>query len=114
MSVKHSDELGGGARQGGGGFHRTLVIRAMGVIPSFIELSTGALLLASCVQIALLTLLVGRSRRRRAQRYVQLPEVPDLDPEAKNPSQVPVQDWGPQQRAAWKGAMLRRFETGGQ
>jgi hypothetical protein len=83
----------------------------MEVIPSFAVLSTGALLVAACVQIALLTLLVGRSRRRRPQRYVPLPQI--LQPEE---DEQPVQHAAPddvQAKARWKGEMLRRFDAGG-
>jgi len=86
-----------------------------GLIPSFIELSTGALLLASVVQISLLTLLVGRSRRRRAPRYVALPQLQsdsDDDPVQQQTVAAPTYT-DAQQRAAWKGAMLRRFDAGG-
>jgi hypothetical protein len=84
----------------------------MGLIPSFVELSTGALLLASCVQIALLTLLVGRSRRRRQARYVALPQL-QLPQDEDEPNPIPVQPPDVQARAAWKGEMLRRFDSGG-
>lgn len=75
-------------------------------------LSTGALLVASCVQIALLTLLVGRSRRRRATRYVTLPQLQQApDGEDEQPVQQPTVD-DRQRLAAWKGEMLRRSDAG--
>jgi len=83
-----------------------------GLIPSFALLSTGALLLASVVQISLLTLLVGRSRRRRAPRYVALPQL-QTEGEDEQPVQQQPTYTDAQQRAAWKGAMLRRFDAGG-
>lgn len=83
----------------------------LGLIPSFIELSTGALLLASVVQISLLTLLVGRSRRRRQPRYVPLPQLQPQSDDDEQPVQQPQPDER-QRLAAWKGEMLRRSDAG--
>ena len=85
----------------------------MGLIPNLIELSTGALLLASVVQISLLTLLVGRSRRRRQRQYVQLPQLQQQDDDNEQQQHAPQQTDDRQRLAAWKGELLRRFDAGG-
>ena len=85
----------------------------MGLIPSFVELSTVALLLASVAQIALLSLLVGRSRRRRPARYVPLPQLQAAEGEDEPVQQQPAYPTDAQRLAAWKGEQLRRFDTGG-
>lgn len=103
--------MGAGSR-GGRGFHSLSATCMNEVIPSFAVLSTAALLLASVAQIALLSLLVGRSRRRRQPRYVTLPQLEQPSEEDIPPPPTPSSYGTAQERAAWKGEMLRRFDAG--